>query len=167
MALGCRWLAQRPLPRACCIAFITPSSSLSPCFTIPSSSFIFINLLFVCACLLLFSLPGDEKVREAETEIRKKYPEAAYIELEPDSSTHNMFALEQFQTPALRKVNLKVCLVLWVMMAWWLRDIQVKSYFVEIKSGNYFGCQKENICHETGLRCVSRTFRIGMYGVVL
>ena len=45
------------------------------------------------------------KVREAETEIRKKYPEAAYIELEPDSSTHNMFALEQFQTPALRQVG--------------------------------------------------------------
>lgn len=45
------------------------------------------------------------QVREAETEIRKKYPEAAYIELEPDSSTHNMFALEQFQTPALRKVT--------------------------------------------------------------
>lgn len=44
-------------------------------------------------------------MREAETEIRKKYPEAAYIELEPDSSTHNMFALEQFQTPALRQVR--------------------------------------------------------------
>lgn len=44
-------------------------------------------------------------MREAETEIRKKYPEAAYIELEPDSSTHNLFALEQFQTPDLRKVT--------------------------------------------------------------
>lgn len=54
---------------------------------------------------VFFSVFGDEKVREAETEIRKKYPEAAYIELEPDSSTHNMFALEQFQTPALRKVK--------------------------------------------------------------
>ncbi|CAN0236012.1 unnamed protein product [Ectocarpus sp. 6 AP-2014] len=48
---------------------------------------------------------AEREVREAETEIRKKYPEAAYIELEPDSSTHNMFALEQFQTPALRKVE--------------------------------------------------------------
>lgn len=45
-------------------------------------------------------------MREAETEIRKKYPEAAFIELEPDSSAHNMFALEQFQTPALRKVGI-------------------------------------------------------------
>ena len=44
-------------------------------------------------------------MREAETEIRKKYPEAAYIELEPDSSTHNLFALEHFQTPALRQVT--------------------------------------------------------------
>eukprot|EP00903_Cladosiphon_okamuranus_P009592 g9131.t1 len=48
---------------------------------------------------------AEREVREAETEIRKKYPEAAYIELEPDSSTHNMFALEQFQTPALRQVE--------------------------------------------------------------
>lgn len=46
-----------------------------------------------------------QQVREAETEIRKKYPEAAYIELEPDSSTHNLFALEQFQTPDVRKVR--------------------------------------------------------------
>ncbi|CAM9889355.1 unnamed protein product, partial [Ascophyllum nodosum] len=50
---------------------------------------------------------AEREVREAETEIRKKYPEAAYIELEPDSSTYNMFALEQFQTPALRKVEEK------------------------------------------------------------
>lgn len=48
---------------------------------------------------------AEREVREAETEIRKKYPEAAYIELEPDSSTHNLFALEQFQTPDLRKVE--------------------------------------------------------------
>jgi len=47
---------------------------------------------------------NNKQVREAETEIRKKYPEAAYIELEPDSSTHNVFALDQFQTPELRKV---------------------------------------------------------------
>lgn len=46
-----------------------------------------------------------KQVREAETEIRKKYPEAAYIELEPDSSTYNKFALDQFQTPTLRKVT--------------------------------------------------------------
>lgn len=47
----------------------------------------------------------NQQVRAAETEIRKKYPEAAYVDLEPDSSTHALYALEQYQTPALKKVQ--------------------------------------------------------------
>ncbi|CAM9349807.1 unnamed protein product [Sphacelaria rigidula] len=50
---------------------------------------------------------AEREVRAAETEIRKMYPEAAYVDLEPDSSTHAMYALEQYQTPALKKVQWK------------------------------------------------------------
>jgi len=37
----------------------------------------------------------EREVKEIEAEIRKSYPQAAYIELEPDSNTSNHFAIDQ------------------------------------------------------------------------
>lgn len=48
---------------------------------------------------------AEREVREAETEIREKYPEAAYVDLEPDSSTHSTYALENYRLPSLKKVQ--------------------------------------------------------------
>lgn len=56
---------------------------------------------------LSFSFPSGTKVRAAEAKIRERYPEAAFIELEPDSSTHASYALEHYKTPALRQVGLR------------------------------------------------------------
>lgn len=73
-----------------------------------------LRLCIARAAAVLFSSLGavpccvhSYQVRAAETEIRKMYPEAAYVDLEPDSSTHAMYALEQYQTPALKKVQWK------------------------------------------------------------
>ncbi|CAM9120606.1 unnamed protein product [Discosporangium mesarthrocarpum] len=48
---------------------------------------------------------AEREVREAETEIRRLYPAAAFIELEPDSSTFDEYAVEHYSTPALRKLE--------------------------------------------------------------
>ena len=37
----------------------------------------------------------EREVKEIEKEIREVYPQAAYIELEPDSTTSNQFAIDQ------------------------------------------------------------------------
>jgi zinc transporter 9 len=47
----------------------------------------------------------EREVREVEAEIRARYPEAMYIELEPDSKERDSYAIDNMKETRLRRIE--------------------------------------------------------------
>ena len=67
-----------------------------------------IQFMYVFVCFLtIISFNLLIEVRHIENEIRKEYPGAAFIELEPDSKDSNRFAIDDGVEAALKRIEIE------------------------------------------------------------